>query len=229
MCIDGHFRPPLRWRLSERERKLSNRLAASSFFQNSRCANLRSHNWFVRYLDWSLIEATVPVSHDVPGGQWNNWPWFPHDVRASNTKHIYTIWKLEQDLEQVPQPVQTNGGLAKLLAPRKWERFSVLDPRQSKRSGFHSDEGRTWLMHLCISTDPIGSTALYFGLDLSFHPIWVLSLVHQPVQTSCGLAKLLASVEHGCPSVRVSPGRFSPHFAGARAKRRSFFEPTGSV
>ena len=26
---------------------------------------------------------------------------------------------------------------AKLLAPRKWERFSVLDPRQSEHSGFH--------------------------------------------------------------------------------------------
>ena len=37
---------------------------------------------------------------------------------------------------------------------------------------FFSDEGRTWLMHLCISTDPSGSTALYFGLDLSFQPIW---------------------------------------------------------
>ena len=30
---------------------------------------------------------------------------------------------------------------------------------------FNSDEGRTWLMHLCISTDPSGSTVLYFGLD----------------------------------------------------------------
>ena len=36
----------------------------------------------------------------------------------------------------------------------------------------YSDEGRTWLLHLCISTDPSGSTALYFGLDLSFQPIW---------------------------------------------------------
>ena len=27
----------------------------------------------------------------------------------------------------------------------------------------YSDEGRTWLIYLCISTDPSGSTALYFG------------------------------------------------------------------
>ena len=42
--------------------------------------------------------------------------------------------------EQVRQPVRTScGGLAKLLAPQKLERFSVdlLDPRQSMRSGFH--------------------------------------------------------------------------------------------
>ena len=30
-------------------------------------------------------------------------------------------------------------------------------------TNFYFDEGRTWLMHLCIRTDPSGSTALYFG------------------------------------------------------------------
>ena len=30
-------------------------------------------------------------------------------------------------------------------------------------TGFYSDEGRTWRMHLCISMDTSASTALYFG------------------------------------------------------------------
>ena len=50
--------PALRWRSSEREKKLSNRLAASSFFQTFRPVDLRSPTDFLQYPDRSLIEAT---------------------------------------------------------------------------------------------------------------------------------------------------------------------------
>ena len=43
----------LRWRSSEMEKKLSNRLGVSSFFEISHMDDLRSHNWSVRYPDWS--------------------------------------------------------------------------------------------------------------------------------------------------------------------------------
>ena len=50
--------PALRWRSSEREKKLTNRVAASSFFQNFRPLDLRSPTDLSHYPDRSLIEGT---------------------------------------------------------------------------------------------------------------------------------------------------------------------------
>ena len=59
-CIDGPFRLRFRgWRRSsEREKKLTNRVAASSFFQNFRPLDLRSPTDLSHYPDRSLIEGT---------------------------------------------------------------------------------------------------------------------------------------------------------------------------
>ena len=114
--------------------------------------NLTSHNWSFRCPDWSLIESTherfaLTWPDANKPGQWRQW-WIAssrthvnvwHDttckLRACRGKH-----KTHFEKEQVHQPVRTScGGLAKLLSPRKWERFSInlLDPRQSMRNGFH--------------------------------------------------------------------------------------------
>ena len=157
--------PALRWHSSEREKKLSDRLVASSFFQNFQPVDLRSPTDLSHYPDrsnWPIFDRShVPGLHDAPGEQRNDRQWWI--ARFPRLAHFNACEdKIHLEKEQVHQSVRMIcDGLAKLLAPR-WERFSVdlLDPRQSIHSGFHSDEGRTWLMHLCISTDPSGSTAL---------------------------------------------------------------------
>ena len=117
--------PALRCRPSEKEKKLSNRPAALSFFQNFRPVDLRSPTDLSYYPDRSMIEATWWTARS------------PRFARFNACKHE-THLHLEK--EQVRSFVRTIcGRLAKLLAPQKWERFSVdlLDLCQSMRSGFH--------------------------------------------------------------------------------------------
>ena len=76
-----------------------------------------------------------------------------------------------------------------------------------------------------IRTDPSGSTARYFGLCRSV----AKSSVHQPIQTSSGLANPFMSVEHQCPSVRESMGHFAHTFLTLERKGKEAFKPTGSV
>ena len=86
--------------------------------------------FFFRTLGVPISDLTTDLS-DIPTDLWLKPParfawrvrWtMKHDgfrttcvLQTRNTKHTYTIWKLEQDLKQVPQPVRTSGGgLAKL-------------------------------------------------------------------------------------------------------------------
>ena len=95
--------PAFRWHSSEREKKLSNRLAVSSFFQNFRPVDFRSSTDLLHYPDRSLIEATGWIAR------------FPRRARFNACKHETHLEK-----EEVHQPVRlTCGGLAKLLAPKK--------------------------------------------------------------------------------------------------------------
>ena len=128
--------PALRWRSSEREKNLSNRLAASSFFQNFRPVDLRSPTELSHYPDRSLIEATCTLRMTCPvnnGNVGQGWiARFPRRARFNACTHETHLEK-----EQVRETIC--GGLAKLLAPQKRESFSVdlPDPRQSMRKGFH--------------------------------------------------------------------------------------------
>ena len=128
--------PALRWRSSEREKKLSNWLAASSFFQNFRPVDLMQiSSWAVALSRPIFDRSHVHASHDVLGEQRNNRPWriarFPRCARFNAFKH-------ETHLEKEQDRRTSCGGLANLLASRKWECLSIdlLDPRQSMCCGF---------------------------------------------------------------------------------------------
>ena len=136
-CIDGPFRPHFAGARAKGKRSFRTNL--------QRLASFRTLGAPISDLttDLSDISADLwlkPRARFAWSARWTMKQLAMVFARRACFKHeTHTIWKLEQYLEQVPQPVQTScGGLAKLLAPRKWERSSVLDPRQSKRSGFHS-------------------------------------------------------------------------------------------
>ena len=126
-CIDGPFRSHFARARATRKR---------SFRINWQC--LASHfRTFGRSIsDLQLIcqrsrlicdRSHVHALHDVPDEQWNKRPWwiarFPRRARFSACKHAT---HLERKNRTGSPFVRTSCcGLAKLLAPWKWERFSV--------------------------------------------------------------------------------------------------------
>ena len=88
--------PALRWRSSERVKRLSNRLAASSFFQNFRPVDLRSPTDLSHYPDRSLIEATCTLRIACQVNNRTDGPWwiarFPQSARFKHETHTHTTW-----------------------------------------------------------------------------------------------------------------------------------------
>ena len=112
---DGSFHRQFARGLAKWKRSFRTDWLHQAPFQNFRPVNLRSQsNWSVRYPDWSLMEATCtfhmtcPVDNETIGHGFCTMC----VLQTRNTKHTYTIWKLEQDLEHVPQlqPVRTSCG-----------------------------------------------------------------------------------------------------------------------
>ena len=103
-----------------------------------------------------------------------------------------------------------------ILAP-----VQVLTPPDGA-SLFYSDKGCTWLMHLCISLDPSGSTVLLFGLVCP--PPHLSAIVGLPArQNKLQTSKTFGVCRTLMPQCTCIDGPFCPHFAGARAKgKRSF-------
>ena len=96
-----------------------------------------------------------------------------------------------------------------------WSR-SPPNKRMAFRENFLLDEGLTWPMCKCNSTDPIlsGSTTLYFRLCLSFHEI-VGSPAHlNKLRTH----KSFSVCQTRMPQCTCMDGPFCPHCAGARAE-----------
>ena len=85
-----------RWRSSEREKKLSNWLAAPSFFQNFWPVNLRSPTDLSHYPDQSLIEAMCTLRIACQVNNRTDGPWwiarFPQSARFKHETHTHTTW-----------------------------------------------------------------------------------------------------------------------------------------
>ena len=88
--------PAHRWRSSDREKKLLNRQAASSFFQNFRPVDLRSLTDLSHYPDRSLIEATCMLRMACWVNNRTDGPWwiarFPQSARFKHETHTHITW-----------------------------------------------------------------------------------------------------------------------------------------
>ena len=78
--------PALRWRSSEREKKLSSRLAASSFFQNFWPVELRSPTDCQIYR-LMCDQRHVHASHGVPGLTMEQCQWAMVDMASKHVSH----------------------------------------------------------------------------------------------------------------------------------------------
>ena len=162
--------PALRWRSSEREKKVSNRLAASSFFQS-----IRHHRHWQSPISQLICQISqlifdrshVNSSHDVTACKVIDLRTMdrlcvrgPNDrvggQRKRRMEDVRMLFGFHLDLWQFLLLKKISGSLGR--NSRSFHSRSTLT--SSMRSGFHSDECLTWLMLLCTSTDPSGSTAL---------------------------------------------------------------------
>ena len=90
--------PALCWRSSEREKKLSNRLAASSFFQNDSAVRSQISHWSVALsrpiFDWRHVYALHGVTACQVNNSYRTW-WiarFPQSARFKHETHTHITW-----------------------------------------------------------------------------------------------------------------------------------------
>ena len=124
--------PALHWRSSEREKKLSNRLAASSFFQNFRAADLTSIIWSVRYLDWSVIEHAHSMVDST----------FPRTCALQCLQTRNSLGKRTGSpvLVRPNELRRTRKTFGASKMRTLFQSVDLLDPRQSTRSSFHLEK-----------------------------------------------------------------------------------------